>query len=321
MKIFLLSAYPVNICNPPGWLKSRSTAITDICTNDPELADVILFAECHQGHDPYFRKVLKHRLYKKYRSKCVLYHDADKSITAIPTITPSIEKWQYNRLHKQSFHYIARVSENVTIDQAKVNLDIERTFLYSFLGSITHRVRRKIIALDHPANTYVKDTNGIRAWELSEAEKFAYEQEYFEVMSKSSFILAPRGIGPCSYRLFESMQMGRAPVIISDQWVQIPGIDWSKFSITIKESDIRHISAVLNERKDEAIVMGKLAREAWEQFFSPGVSLERIAMVAKELVSRPYTLADAITEYAQFIKNPWHLKNLLRYKKNKWKRR
>ena len=213
MKVFLISAYPLHHCDPPGWLKSRSTSAIDICTDDPEEADVILFAEAHHGEDPYFRKVIKHELYKKYRNKCVLYHDADFSITPLPTISPSIEAWQHNPRHKKSFHYISRITENTTIDKAAVNLDIDRGFLFSFIGSKkTHLLRNEIFELKNSGNAYLKDTSGINAWELSEAEKMVYEQEYFDVMSKSSFILAPRGIGPCSYRLVARMLLARSRV-------------------------------------------------------------------------------------------------------------
>ena len=142
-----------------------------------------------------------------------------------------------------------------------------------------------------------------------------YEQEYVDVMNKSSFILAPRGFGPCSYRLFESMQLARPPVIISDAWVEIAEVDWKQCSIRIKESDIRHIPAILNERKDEAVEMGRLARENWEKYFSPGVSLHRIAIASRELINHQYSWVDSLKDYSQFVRSAWHFKNLLRFKK------
>ncbi len=37
---------------------------------------------------------------------------------------------------------------------------------------------------------------------------------------------APRGIGASSVRIFEAMRAGRAPVIISDDWIVPPVGDW-----------------------------------------------------------------------------------------------
>lgn len=319
MKIFLTTASLYEDFDPPEWLRSRSTNAENICTDDPADADVILFVELHNAYDPYFRQVIKHWLYKKYRKKCVLYHETDLCITTLPTISPSIEAWQYDPKHKLSFHYIARYTENETIDQSPVSFDIDRDYLYSFIGSKTHKLRGQILEINHASDAYIKDTTGVNAWELSRVAKIEYEREYFDVMNKSAFILTPRGIGPSSYRLFESMQLGRAPVIISDQWVAIPGIKWDEFSIRIPQFRINEIPAILRERKEEAVEMGMRARRIWEQHFSPGVSLNQIAFAAKELVQNGYSFADAVKDYSQFIRNPWHFKNLLRFKKNQLK--
>lgn len=319
MKVFLTSAYSYEQCNPKVWLRSKNESAESICTNDPHLADIIIFVESHPANDPYFRKVIDHSLFKKYRHKCVLYHDADLSITPLPTLSPSIELWQYDPKHKRTFHYIARACENETIDKSPVDYTIGREYLYSFIGSKTHEIRDKILNINHPPDAFIKDTTGTSAWDLNTADKIIYERDYRDVMNKSSFILTPRGIGPCTYRLFESMQLGRAPVIISDAWVNIPGIDWDQFTITIPESQIHLIPAILRERKQEAVEMGRLARKYWEDYFSPGVSLYHIAVAAKELLKHPYSFKDSLKDHSQFLRNPFHLKNFLRFKKNQLK--
>ena len=320
MKAFLTSAYNNYKTNPASWLKSKSISGLNICTNDPEEADVIIFVESHPGNDPYFRTVFNNSIYKKYKNKCVLYHDADLSITPMPTISPSIELWQYNPKHKRSVHYIARAFENETIENADVNYKTDRDYLYSFIGSKTHAIRNKIIRANHPPNTFVKDTTGLNAWEMASDKKLEYEKEFHHVMKESFFVLCPRGIGPCSYRLFETMQLGRVPVIISDQWVEIPDIEWNKISIRVEEGMVQQLPEILNERKKDAIEMGKNARKCWENFFSPEVSLEKIATSAFNLVGNGYSTGDSIGDYMQFLKSPWHLKNLFRYQKNKLKR-
>jgi hypothetical protein len=96
MKVFLTSAYHEKR-SPAKWLKEKSFKDTSICTDDPAEANVIIFVESHPGQDPYFTKVRSSNLFKKYKKKCVLYHDADLSITLMRTISPSIELWQYNQ--------------------------------------------------------------------------------------------------------------------------------------------------------------------------------------------------------------------------------
>ncbi|MEO6731801.1 MAG: exostosin family protein [Ferruginibacter sp.] len=319
MRLFLTSAYfYLEDFNAPKWLMLNSKD-SSMCTNDPELADAIIFVESHPVDDPYFRTVLAHPLFKKYRHKCVLYHDADLSVTALPTLSPSIESWQFNPRHKRPFHYIARFTENKTIDAAPVIYNTDHKYLYSFIGARNHPLRNEILSMNHPADSFIKDTFGINAWDLNEADKVKFEQDFIDVINESSFVLCPRGIGPCSYRLFETMQLGRVPVIISDEWVPIPNIDWDRFTITVPESKIALIPQILNERKNEALEMGRLARKYWEECFSPEVSLQHMAKAAKELLGHNYSFIDSLKDYSQFIQRPWHIKNFLRYKKNKMK--
>jgi hypothetical protein len=319
MNILLITANIYEDCDPPGWLKLNNKAVGINCIDDPAIADIIIFAETHKGEDPYFRNVINHPLYKRYASKCVLYHDTDRSITTMPTISPSIETWQFDAKHKRTFHYIVRMCENETINNAIINYQQKRKYLYSFVGSRTHKVRNKLFESKHPVDTFLSDTTNFKAWELSAEDKLIYENNYYNVSNESYFILSPRGIGPCSYRLFETMQIGRVPVIISDEWVKIPGIDWDSFTITIPESQIHLIPEILNARKEEAIDMGKIARKTWEENFSPEVSLFKLSIASKELLLHRYSLKDSIKDYAQFFTKFWHLKNLLRWKKNQLK--
>lgn len=314
MQVMLIS---VNNPNPKDhnqaeWLVINNNQEKIIPVSDPEKADIIVFIASNY-RDPYFRKVINHPLYKKYHRKSVLYHEADRSITVMPTLSPSVERWQFNSKNKWGFHYIAKINSNEFIDSSPVNFKTDRSFLYSFMGSRTHRIRHQIISLCHPKDVFIKDTTGTNAWTLNSSQKIAYKKEFYEVMTESYFVLAPRGIGASSLRLFEAMQMGRVPVILSDQWVKIPEIPWEKFSITIRESEINTMIDILKERRNESVEMGKTARYYWEQFFSPEVSLYRIAAAGKEILRTEYGLIDKFKDYSQFIRSPWHMKNLLRY--------
>ncbi|RYZ24519.1 MAG: hypothetical protein EOO10_20360 [Chitinophagaceae bacterium] len=315
MKVFLTSAY--GDVRAKEWLLAHDPMAATLHTTNPADADVIIFAENHPGHDPYFRAVLKNDIYRKYKEKCVLYHDADRSITPLPTLSPSIETWQFNARHKRTAHYIARLCENDAVNNAAIQFQAEREYLYNFIGARTHKIRAQLLSLDHPADAYIKDTTGSRAWELDPEQKVAYELAYSRVMQESFFVLCPRGVGPCTYRLFETMQLGRVPVIVSDEWPKVPNVDWDQFSISVKESAIQQIPAILRERKGEAAEMGKMARVKWEEHFSPQVSLRHLSQAAYELVAYKYTMADTIKDYAQFLQDKWHFRNLLRYKVKK----
>jgi hypothetical protein len=282
-----------------------------LVTDDPATADCILFVENHPDRDPYFLQVLRDPLYRKFHNKCVLYHDADRTVTTIPTISPSTDRRQL-RSGKKSVHYIARLCENTTVDSARPDYRRERRYLFSFVGSgQTHGVRRRLLAKSF-ADARLIDTSGQRAWLMPPDERRRYEAEFLEVTLDSHFVLCPRGIGPCTYRLFETMQLGRAPVIIADDWAEVEGTDWREFSLRVAEDDLDSIPAVLAANADRALAMGRRAREVWEARFGPAASLTTLAHAAFALVARGYTGADRLVDGLEFA-TPFHLRGLLRH--------
>jgi len=321
MKIFLTSAYPYSESHNfgPQWLIQNADAEgRALVTDDPARADCILFVEGHPDQDPYFFQVLRSPLYRRFKRQCVLYHDADLAVTALPTLSPSVERWQFRHDSKRSVHYVARKCENIAVNSAALQWASERRYLCSFVGSSqTHAVRKRLIA-SPIADAYFSDTAGRNAWQLSAEQKARYEADYLSAMLDSYFILCPRGIGPCTYRLFESMQLGRAPVIISDEWVEIDGIDWSSFSVRVAERDLGRLAQILASRKSDALEMGRTARRVWEDHLSPAASLRTLARAAFAVLEKPYSAADWLADKSQFV-DRFHFRNLLRHYKNRYR--
>lgn len=77
----------------------------------------------------------------------------------------------------------------------------------------------------------------------------------------------PKGSGGSSIRLFEAMQMGVAPIIISHAWIAPEGPDWSAFSIRLPEG-FPELESVLVESEPHNEELGRQARATWERFFS-----------------------------------------------------
>jgi hypothetical protein len=94
-------------------------------------------------------------------------------------------------------------------------------------------------------------------------------RRYADLCANSKFILCPRGIGTSSLRLFETLQAGRVPVIVSDDWVPPRGPDWPRFAVFVAEDRIADIPAVLEAEEEHWAQKSALARQAWEDFFAP----------------------------------------------------
>jgi hypothetical protein len=101
-------------------------------------------------------------------------------------------------------------------------------------------------------------------------------RSYVSEILDSHFILAPRGLSPSSYRLFEAMQYARCPVIISDDWQAIDGIDWNCCSIRFAQNEAESIYEVLKGRVSEAEQLGQQARIIWEANFADGIRENRM---------------------------------------------
>ncbi|WCJ59684.1 exostosin family protein [Fontisphaera persica] len=107
---------------------------------------------------------------------------------------------------------------------------MRKRFLYSFVGRDACRLRNILFEI-HEEQKYsdvvVRKTRGTSGYySATEEEKNKMREDYLEIMGKSLFSLCPRGVGLSSIRLFESMEMGVAPVIIADDWLPCYGPKW-----------------------------------------------------------------------------------------------
>ena len=154
--------------------------------------------------------------------------------------------------------------------------------LWSFLGTVSNcpRVRRPIMALADNRGLAQESArwNQVR-WSLEgegEHRRLAAVRDFVCSVARAKFVVAPRGVGPSSMRLFEAMRAGRVPVIISDDWLPPPFVDWATCSVRIPEAQIDHLPSILREREDEAVQLGGRARAAWEAHFSPQMMVHQL---------------------------------------------
>ena len=146
-------------------------------------------------------------------------------------------------------------------------------YLYSFRGALTSPVRRNIVSF-HASGSHcrIEETENLKFTTNVECpSKSSGQLDYRELILDSKFVLCPRGGGDSSYRLFVSMQLGRVPVILSDRWTPPLGPSWGELSIRIAENKVHMIEPILRDFESQAEVMGRNARKAWENWFSPDI--------------------------------------------------
>jgi hypothetical protein len=231
---------------------------------DPRDAEFIILADT--GYFGWSDLVASIDRYSAFEGKYVLtINNSDWPYPVFDGFYPSLTR-----------HWPGAFSWGFYLDPTTIRIEngqiYQRKFLYSFVGRArTHRVRQKLLALDTPDCPCI-DIDNIP----ERLGNFDYHRTYNDLMYNSDFVLCPRGFGASSIRLFEVMRAGKAPVIISDQWIAPPLVDWDSFAIQIKESDILSIPNVLEYHKDECDARGKLAKQAYNKYFSADVYLETI---------------------------------------------
>ena len=163
---------------------------------------------------------------------------------------------------------------------------MEKKYLASFVGYPSHIIRKKLHKTwkDHP-DIFISVAKGYHHFvDKNKVSAETAQQNYLNTLRSSHFSLCPKGRGPASIRQFESMQMGIAPVIISDNWLPPSFVDWDSCTIIIKENQIKNLHNILTARKDESEEMGQNARKIFLEYFtddnlgkSVGLALENLS--------------------------------------------
>jgi hypothetical protein len=255
-------------------LYSRSSDKLHTWVETADEADLVFLCNVMQ---PGNSDIRRHPLLHAYREKTFVLSEQWQppfDVAGIYANAPKKFAWRSRfrtgsyALHHPDFKN--RLIENFDPGQA---LPPERRDIFaSFLGRDCHPVRKALFAAK-PARSdvLIEDTSWFDAFSHSQARKDAAQARYFNICLRSRFLLCPRGAGPNSIRLFESMKMGIAPVIIADAWIRPEGIDWDSFAIFIREKDAAGWAEILAAHDSEFIERGRLARQAYLERFAPEV--------------------------------------------------
>jgi len=120
--------------------------------------------------------------------------------------------------------------------------------------------------LDLYTDSSIFQVESTESWWNHDAQE---KLHYIRLLRAGKFALCPAGWGAASMRIFESMALGVAPVIIADEFVEPAGPDWSAFSIRVREADVDMLEPILERFADRHEEMGALAHRAWLEHFHP----------------------------------------------------
>tara|TARA_B100001057_G_C22765154_1_gene917365 strand:- start:47 stop:922 length:876 start_codon:yes stop_codon:yes gene_type:complete len=120
----------------------------------------------------------------------------------------------------------------------------KKNYLASYIGRPTHDIRLKVEKkLNSIDNFFIKNldsmdsTIGNRNLNL-----------FTDMINQSHFSICPRGFGPTSFRLYESIKAGTIPIYITDKFF-LPFkefLDWQEFSVLLKPRKISSIPKIVD---------------------------------------------------------------------------
>jgi Exostosin family len=241
---------------------------------DADDADVILFPQPHMlPRDWRLTAVRNHPLTARHRGKVMVYDERDRPWCGFPGVYVSMSRRKFDARFQRAWGYFP---------VAPVDVDGSPDLLFSFVGSPSHPCRTGLVSL-RGSKCIVELVNGFTFYDPRSVDFEERQARFRDVLRRSRFVLCPRGKGTSSIRLFETLAMGRVPVIISDDWEAPCGLDWGSFSLRWPEREISGLVEYLEERDVAWAEMSAAATSAYREFFAPDVWFDRVAELLAEL--------------------------------------
>lgn len=137
--------------------------------------------------------------------------------------TPHTEK-------NDNFFFIPHFNPNY-YEKPNIKKIEERKYKMSFLGDFNTHKTREMLKKINSEEILVEETGNWFFYKPKE-EQIIFKQLYTEILNDSKISLCPRGTGPSTIRLFESMSVGSIPMIFNN--LKLPSeIENSIFKINI----------------------------------------------------------------------------------------
>jgi hypothetical protein len=121
-------------------------------------------------------------------------------------------------------------------------------------------------------STWVDDDGRVGPYNSSER----YHQDYVDNILASDYVLCTRGWGNFSFRLYETMSLGRIPIFVDSDCV-LPAsdlVDWRALCVWVDAPDVRRLPEIVRSEHDSTTAKDFVRRQlecrrAWEQHLSP----------------------------------------------------
>lgn len=193
----------------------------------------------------------------------IFVNSLDKSkkyFTIIQYDNGSMIDWEAYGLDVLEFNMSMQVGVQLPLicQPNSIRYNEPKRYLASFIGSITHPIRTKVI----------ESLRGKEGYYIS-TEHHDYDS-YNKIISQSLFCISPRGYGAASFRCYaESIYQGAIPIYISDVHIIPFGIKFNEFGILVNESEITELDRIITSiEPSEIIEKQNMLPVVFDEYFS-----------------------------------------------------
>lgn len=184
----------------------------------------------------------------------------DCPLGVLPGIYTSLQPKNFDSTLHLSWPHLE--APNRDVETASIKCPKQAQLLFTFAGSCSHRLRKKLFSLYGSSSEEDWKVVEIDRWyDHTESEKTQYVQDIVD----SRFVLCPRGIASYSHRIFESILLERVPVIIADNWLPFSFKD-QEYYVKVPEKDIGQIESILErelENYDSYLANLRAIKSKW----------------------------------------------------------
>jgi len=241
---------------------------TTILVSTPEEADLILIIDIYETN--WYSNLRRNPIWKQWPEKSYAYQEGNYPVPFLHGLYSSPpNSWTGSGRFRACAYPVTQLSfPNPCPPSVEMSAG-PKDLLFSFSGRASHPVRKRLFELVFPTeDTVIEDTSAYDHFHCTAQQRTSASRHYWELVRRSKYALCPRGSAVSSIRLFEMMETGTAPVIISDDWMPPMGPKWEEFALFIPEREIGSLYEKIKAHEAEYIQRGELARKAWEQYFS-----------------------------------------------------
>jgi len=255
--------------------------------DEPEEADAIVFVEpvCVDAEEGILCHELRaHPWVRAHPAKCFVADVGESPVGWLPGAYTSMPRSRFDPSRFRAMGFL--MSTNPLVGERAHERHRTPRRLCTFRGARMPGVRASL--LEHAGwgeDVEVVETPFLENW--VPGDKLAYRNAYVDSILDSRFVLCPRGYATSTFRMYEAMQLGRVPVVLSDAWTAPRGPDWDTCVLRVAEAEWSRLPAILRAAEPRWASMAEQARSAWEEWFSDRAHVARVLDWIAELARGP----------------------------------